>query len=116
MIGASALTMVVGFTWGGWTTTGRAQVMQDIAVRNAKAELVAGICVHNFITSQGAEKSLRDLKAKSYWDRDDFINAGGWMKIAGIDANVTDAAEDCANRLVKLNDVSQPTSPLVTGS
>jgi hypothetical protein len=108
--------MVLGFTWGGWTTTGRAQVMQDIAVRNAKAELVASICVHNFITSQDAQKSLRELKAKSYWDRDDFINAGGWMKIAGIDDNVTNAAKDCASRLVELNDVPPLTPPPVTGS
>lgn len=116
LVGASALTMVLGFTWGGWTTTGRAQVMQDIAVRNAKAELVASICVHNFITSQDAQKSLRELKAKSYWDRDDFINAGGWMKIAGIDDNVTNAAKDCASRLVELNDVPPLTPPPVTGS
>ncbi|MBC2806359.1 hypothetical protein C3Y94_024690, partial [Rhizobium ruizarguesonis] len=51
VVGASALTVVLGCTWGGWTTSGRAAVIADIAVRNAKADLVAGICVHNFVTA-----------------------------------------------------------------
>lgn len=116
LIGASVLTTAVGFTWGGWTTTGRALVMQDIAVRNAKAELVAGICVHNFVNSRDAENNLRVLKAKSYWDRDDFIKAGGWMKIAGVSSAVTDAAEECASQLVKLKAIPPPDNPTVAGS
>lgn len=105
IVGASALTMVLGFTWGGWTTSGRANVMTEIAVRDAKADLVASICVHNFVTANGAENNLKTLQAKSSWQRDDFITEGGWAKIAGIDGTVTNAADTCADQLVKMKEL-----------
>ncbi|MBY5371122.1 hypothetical protein HFO93_29445 [Rhizobium leguminosarum] len=107
IVGASALTMALGFTWGGWTTSGRARVMTDIAVRNAKADLVAGICVHNFVTASDAQANLKTLQAKSSWQRDDFITEGGWAKIAGIDGTVTNAADACADQLVKMKELPQ---------
>ncbi|MEI1247554.1 hypothetical protein [Rhizobium aouanii] len=107
VVGASALTVVLGFTWGGWTTSGRAAVMADIAVRNAKADLVAGICVHNFVTASDAQENLKTLQAKSSWQRDDFITDGGWTKIAGIDGTITNAADACADQLVKMKELPQ---------
>ncbi|MGO7135474.1 hypothetical protein AB9E06_32050 [Rhizobium leguminosarum] len=107
IVGASALTMALGFTWGGWTTSGRARVMTDIAVRNAKADLVAGICVHNFVTAKDAQENLKALQAKSPWQRDDFITDGGWAKIAGIDGTITNAADACADQLVKMKELPQ---------
>jgi hypothetical protein len=107
IVGASALTMLLGFTWGGWTTSGRAYVMTEIAVRNAKADLVASICVHNFVTATDAQDNLKTLQAKSSWQRDDFINEGGWAQIAGIDGTVTNAADTCADQLVKMKELPQ---------
>ena len=115
IVGASALTMALGFTWGGWTTSGRARVMTEIAVRNAKADLVAGICVHNFVTASGAAENLKSLQAKGSWQRDDFINEGGWAKIAGIDDTVANAADACADQLMKLRELP-PSDPVVTDS
>ncbi|MGZ2461785.1 hypothetical protein [Rhizobium anhuiense] len=116
IVGASALTMVLGFTLGGWVTTGRANVMRDIAVRDAKADLVAGVCVHNFVTASGAADNLKALQAKSSWQRDDFINEGGWTKIAGIDDTVTNAAEACADQLMKLKELPKSPDAVVTDS
>lgn len=116
MIGASALTMVVGFAWAGWMTTGRANVMRDIAVRDAKADLVAAICVHNFVTASDAQQNLKALKAKSSWQRGDFINEGGWAKIAGIDDKSTNGADACADQLAKLKELPSPADTAVTGS
>jgi len=67
LVGAAALTMMVGFTWGGWTTTGCARVMTDMTVRDARADLVAGICVQNFVTASDAADNLKALQAKSSW-------------------------------------------------
>lgn len=116
IVGASALTMVAGFTWGGWTTTGRARVMTDIAVRDAKADLVAGICVHNFITAADAAHNLKALQAKSSWQRDDFIKEGGWASVAGIDDPVANATDACADQLMKLKELPATTDPVVTDS
>ncbi|WP_246827121.1 hypothetical protein [Rhizobium binae] len=46
MFGASALTMFIGFTLGGWLPVGRANVMANIAARNARAALVADNSYH----------------------------------------------------------------------
>ena len=116
LVGASALTMTIGFTWGGWTTSGRARVMTDIAVRDARADLVASVCVHNFVTAGDAQENLRALQAKSSWQRGDFINEGGWAKVAGIDETVTNAADVCADELMKMKELPQAGGSGVTKS
>ena len=116
MVAASALTMLVGFTWGGWTTSGRAHVMTDIAVRDAKAALVAGVCVHNFVTASDAADNLKALQAKSSWQRDDFIKEGGWAKVAGIADTVANATDACADQLMKLKELPATPDPVVTDS
>jgi len=98
VIGASALTMLVGFTWGGWTTANSARVAQALAVRDARAELAGEICVHNFINADGAKANLAGLRDQSSWAREDFIEAGGWATIAGDEASVVNAADVCAER------------------
>lgn len=116
ILGASALTMALGFTLGGWTTSGRARVMTAVAVRDAKADLVAGVCVHNFVTASDAADNLKSLQAKSSWQRDDFINEGGWTKIAGVDDTVANAADACADQLMKLKELPPSADPAVTDS
>ena len=115
IVGASVLTTVVGFTWGGWVTTGTASTMADVAVRDARADLVADMCVHKFVSSNDAAENLKILKAKSSWQREDFIKNGGWTTIAGIDDPVAKAADTCADHLLKLKEL--PTNaPSVTDS
>lgn len=115
VIGASVLTMVVGFTWGGWVTAGRASTMADLAVRDARANLVADLCVHNFVSSSYAAENLKTLKAKSSWEREDFIKNGGWTTIAGIEDPVANAADTCADHLLELKEPPANT-PSVTDS
>lgn len=116
LVGASALTMMVGFMWGGWTTSGRARVMTDMAVRDARADLVAGICVQNFVTASDAADNLKALQAKSSWQRDDFIKEGGWAKVAGIDDTFANATDACADQLMKLKELPAAAAPVVTDS
>lgn len=105
VVGSSILTMVVGFTWGGWTTAGRAGTMADLAVRQARAELISNVCVHNFVSAPNAAQNLVDLKSKSSWEQDNFIEEGGWAVVAGLSKPVPDAADTCADALVNLEDL-----------
>lgn len=105
MVGASILTMVVGFTWGGWTTAGRATLMTDRAVRLARAELISDICVHNFVSAVDAADNLKELKSKSSWEQDDFIVNGGWAMVAGLSKPVPNAADTCADALVEMKEL-----------
>ena len=100
--GASILTMVVGFAWGGWVTGGSAQTMAEQASQNAREQLVASICVENFVADADAAANLVALKEESSYQQDDFIEDGGWSNITAIDQQVTGAADLCAEQLVAM--------------
>lgn len=83
LVGASVLTMIVGFTWGGWTTSASVREMKMVAARDARADLVADICVHDFISASNAEQNLQALKATSSWERENFIKEEAGQRSPG---------------------------------
>jgi hypothetical protein len=95
-------TVIVGFAWGGWVTGGTAGEMVRKADRGARAELAAAICVDRFENGPDAAARLTALKGSESWKRDEFIEKGGWVTLAGIDKPVTGAADLCAQRLLEV--------------
>ncbi|WEX07535.1 hypothetical protein [Chelativorans sp. AA-79] len=104
-VGTAVATMIVGFTVGGWTTGGTATEMAQQARSDARAELVASLCVNKFITSANAEQNLAKLKEASSWERDDFISEGGWSQFTGLKEQVEDANDLCADQLVAMEEL-----------
>lgn len=104
-VGASVLTMVVGFTWGGWVTGGSAQTMATQASQNAREQLVASICVENFVADSNAATNLAALKEESSYQRDNFIEEGGWNNVTALEEQVTGAADICAEQLAALETI-----------
>lgn len=102
LMGAAIATMLIGFTVGGWTTGGSAAVMAEKAARDARAQLAASICVEKFVTTAGADK-LTALKDASQWQRDNFVEEGGWTQLVGIEKAVPGAADLCATELVAMD-------------
>ena len=107
--GAAVLTMIVGFTGGGWTTGGTATKMATDAAQEARAELVANICVEKIVSGPGAIQKLAELKETSSYKRDTFITEGGWVKLAGMEREASGAADLCADQLVAMETL--PTRP-----
>jgi hypothetical protein len=103
-VASVALTMVVGFAWGGWVTGGTAQEQAAKAAEAARAQLAAAVCVDGFVDAADAGIQLAALKglgSSSYQQRK-FIEDGGWATIAGSDTPVRGAADLCAQRLIDL--------------
>jgi hypothetical protein len=98
--GCVVATMVIGFTWGGWVTGGTAADMVEDASEQAQAQVAATLCVERFMNTADASTQLGSLKDTSSWQRDDFIEEGGWAMVAGEEYD--DAAELCADRLVEM--------------
>lgn len=115
MGGASAITMIVGFTIGGWTTGGSASLMSNLAAREARSALAASICVQNFVTSAGATDNLVALKQASTWQRNSFIEDGGWSKLAGVEETITGAATLCADKLVAMESIPKQSADALGG-
>lgn len=92
-------TMVVGFTWGGWTTSGTARAMADKAAADARATLAGEICTAQFNRNPDAAAQLTALNKLDSWDRSDFIRKGGWADLPGIKEPVSGSTDICARQL-----------------
>lgn len=113
-VGAVVVTMVVGFTVGGWVTGGTASQMADSARDQGRMQLAADVCVAKFRSSEGYATALASLKKENSWSRDDFVSAGGWVTLTGMDDPVTGAARLCADTLAKMDApaaAAAPTAP-----
>src|SRR3546814_155238 len=106
--GCAVATMIIGFTWGGWVTGGTAQEMAAEAATGARAELAAAVCVDRFLNSPDAAGQLAQLRDTSAWQRDSFIEDGGWVTLAGMEDPVDEAADLCADQLLEA-DAPAPT-------
>jgi hypothetical protein len=101
VIGA-VVTMVVGFSWGGWTTSSTANRVAAERASTAVTAALVPICVEKSKSDPGQEKKLVTLKAlsSSYAQRDAVLE-GGWATLGGREAN-SDLADACAAELLKV--------------
>ena len=96
-IGAIIATIVVGFNWGGWVTSGTSKTMATAAGHTARGELASVICVERFNAAADAVAKLAEFKAipDSYKKRQ-FVEAGGWATMPGQTSPDRRGAEGCA--------------------
>lgn len=114
LAGISVLTMILGFTVGGWTTGGTAAFMAEKAARDARSTLAASVCVQKFVTTAGAAEKLAALKEASSFERDNFIEDGGWAKLTGVEEAIPGAAELCAEELIALENLPEQNADAAT--
>ena len=90
------LTIIMGFTWGGWVTGGNAQKMSD----NAVIQSLAPICVGQF--NQDPEKAVKlaELKEMSGYQRANYVKEQGWATMPGEERPNSKVAEACAKLLI----------------
>lgn len=98
----SAATMIVGFSWGGWTTGSTAERM---AVERSSATLVVALtpsCVASFRSQPGGTAKLAELKKiDSSWEQRQFIEKGGWATPEGEKEPNSGLANSCVEALLK---------------
>jgi hypothetical protein len=100
--GCVVATIVVGFTWGGWTTGGTARSMAQEAALGSRNELAAAVCVDRFRAASNAEAQLVALKGLGSWDRGPFVEKGGWAAMPDKVEPGKGAARLCADKLATL--------------
>jgi hypothetical protein len=98
--GCVVATMIVGFVWGGWVSGGTARDMTQKAANDARAELAAAVCVHQFGGGAAATAQLASLKAMDTWRRNTFIEEGGWVTLPGGAKPTAGAANICVEQLI----------------
>ena len=99
MVAAVILTMIVGFTWGGWVTAGTAQETAEEAV----VERLALICVDQFDQDPEKAQKLKEFNEVKGYERDDYVREQGWATMPGEADPDRKVADACVKQLVQLD-------------
>src|SRR5205085_11396739 len=77
-------SMVIGFSWGGWTTGGTAVKLADERANTAVVAALTPICVEKFLQNSDAKANLAVLqKISTSWERGKYLEDGGWATQPG---------------------------------
>ena len=94
-------TMIIGFSWLGWTLGSTAERM---AVERTNSALVVALtpsCVARFLQQPGAAAKLAEFQKIESWRQREFIEAGGWATPRGDKMPNSGVATACAEELAK---------------
>jgi len=100
-VGGAIALAIVGFTWGGWVTGGKADARADDRAAAAVVKVLAPICADKFMHQANASKDLDELNKLDSWRRDTFVEKGGWATMPGSDSATSGVARACAEILGK---------------
>jgi hypothetical protein len=99
----SILTMIVGFSWGAWTTSSTAH---QVAAKQADAAVTAAlvpICLAGEKADLAHAKKLGELTAiTSSWEQTEFVMKTGWVTFPGQADPGRAVAEACAAGVLKI--------------
>ena len=100
LVCGAVIVMIIGFVWGGWTTSSTTKTMTEEAVVASQA----AICVAQFMKDPSHEEKFKEFKELSTYQRFEFIEKGGWDKMPGQEKAgylVTRACADGLELLIK---------------
>lgn len=102
--GAGVLTIVLGFSYGGWKTGGAADEMARTAATAAHTELAARICVENFAADPQAIALRDEMMAAATSRQRSFVQERPWALMPGDSAAGRQVAELCARYITEMGD------------
>ena len=97
-IGGAAIAMVIGFNWGGWSTSSTTQKISGEAVLASQA----AICVAQFIKQPNSQERLKEFEKIDSYKRSEFVEKGGWDKMPGQKEASSDVANACVTGIEAL--------------
>jgi hypothetical protein len=98
-VGCVALTLLIGFTWGGWVRGATALGMAETEAQGAVTKHLATICVAQADRDPARPQRLTELKALGAYERGDYVKKQGWATMPGDKDADGDVADECARRL-----------------
>jgi len=96
-------TVVIGFTWGGWTLGSTAKEMAEKNASAAVVAVLAPICAEKFRQGAEATANLAELKKVNSWMQDSYIEKGGWATFPGMTSPDRGVAQACVTLLTALH-------------
>ena len=101
-VAGSVATMIIGFGWGGWTTSGTTARLAKVQADTAVTAALVPLCIAKSKADGGSLKKMGELRAlSSSYDQRDFVTKTGWATAPGSDDPNREVAEACAAALLK---------------
>ncbi|MEX2222463.1 MAG: hypothetical protein WEG40_11765 [Candidatus Rokuibacteriota bacterium] len=98
----SILTMIVGFSWGGWMTSSSANQVAMRQADDAVTTTLLPICLAEEKADVARAQKLGELTAiTSSYERTEFVMKTGWATFPGQSDPNRAVAEACASALLK---------------
>jgi len=98
----SILTMIVAFSWGGWTTSSTARQQAMMQADTAVTTALVPICLTGKRADVAYAKKLGELTAiTSSYEQTEFVMKTGWATFPGQPDPNRAVAEACASALLK---------------
>ncbi len=101
VVGALA-TVVIGFSWGGWTRESTSKEMSEKKVSAALVAVLAPMCADKFRQGTDGAVNMAEFKKVNSWMQDSYIQKGGWATFPGMDSPDLAVARACASLLAAL--------------
>lgn len=95
LIFGAVIAMTIGFVWGGWTTSGTTQKMNEEAVMTSRV----AICVAQFMNSPNYKVKIKEFQGAESYRRAELIEKGGWDKMPGDEKAAWGVSSACATGL-----------------
>jgi hypothetical protein len=102
-VAAAVVTMIIGFSWGGWVTGGTARTTAEGVAQDAVVQRLAPICVIQSGRDPARAVKLVALKDESSWQRGEYIGKQGWATMPGEQEPDRRVAEACATLLMPVS-------------
>jgi len=97
------VTITLGFTWGGWTTGGKARYAAEAMASDAVAKRLAPICVVQFKADPTRAQKLKELNEVSTYEKGDYVKKQGWATIPGEEGPNSRVADECVKLLGQIS-------------
>jgi hypothetical protein len=98
-VGSMILAIVVGFSWGGWVTGGKARQMAADQSRTDVVAALSLICVDQSTRDPQVVERVAAIRAASSWSRGDLVINNGWATMPGTTAANRQVAIACADKV-----------------
>jgi hypothetical protein len=107
-------TLIVGFTWGGWTLGSTAEKMAEERATAAVVKVLAPACVQRFQQQADVTAQWAAFKKVDSWQRDSFIEKSGFATPIGSDVVSSETADRCASMLTEILEKKKSTQAAQT--
>lgn len=98
-LSGALLTMVVGFSWGGWVTGGSAQAMAATESKSAVVAALVPVCLQTSQSDPDRMTKLTTIMEAPIYQRRTKLMEAGWATPPGSDTPDRDLAQACVSSL-----------------